>query len=39
MSNVVVKASKIEGKGVFAARDFKEGDSLVMAGCLSNTKQ
>jgi len=28
-ADVVVKKSKIEGKGVFAARDFKKGDIVV----------
>jgi uncharacterized protein len=29
MSNVVVKKSKIHGKGVFAARDFKKGEVVL----------
>jgi SET domain-containing protein len=28
MSDVIVKESKIHGKGVFAARDFKKGESI-----------
>ncbi len=29
MENVVVKSSKIHGKGVFAARDFKKGEVVI----------
>ncbi len=29
MADVVVKDSKIEGKGVFAARDFKKGEVVI----------
>jgi len=29
MHNIIVKKSKIEGKGVFAARDFKKGEIVI----------
>ena len=37
MADVVIKKSKIHGKGVFAARDFKKGEIVIDWATCSNT--